>query len=184
MSNTSKKLVAREFLILLSSVILFLIISSIFLFIDSKRTESLEQYQTELAHLKSTDRLPYRLKIAFILGENWEGYEHDQRRIIQKLKSNINLDKVYAALVENKLIFITFREFKKNINSDKDSERYLSEIELLETNIEAKEYQINENKDFIQQLGISLLLIIYPLRMLFYTTKWSIKTLKHEKGQS
>src|SRR4051812_26918179 len=115
MTNNAKKIIAREFLILLGSVILFFIIAIICSSIASSNEDKINteiiKLKSELNNKESLDSLSFRLQTSYLIIGKYPEYKDDRLRLISKFKNNKDLSKYYYNLLEDKLINLSLPDF-------------------------------------------------------------------------
>lgn len=183
-----KKIIAREFLFLISS----LIISLIFVLIANYKYDSYIENIDELNKLTVTDSLPKRLKIYEITSDidsenkfpeyiaevsKLTGFPN-KKVFIEKLKD----EKIANLFYENANAYFEIKNdkktFLKKIKSDKnESESRIEKISEIENKINQYETSIK----FDQELIIILFTLTFLIRYLYYSTRWSIKQLKEKE---
>jgi hypothetical protein len=155
MKLKSKKIIAREILILscliISFLLIFVSIKLVNLNIESKKQDLIVNKQLYEKNLDSIAELPRNL--------NWNNIKYDKKGIPFPPK-----DILYAK------------------NNSKDS----SKIKILLKRIQIKKTEINNlttlnSKKIIKYLSLIVLIIIYPIRCMFYVLKWSVKIMRLKK---
>ncbi|MDD7913823.1 hypothetical protein [Polaribacter ponticola] len=182
-----KKVIAKEFLFLLGSVILSILILSIWsLFININQNKENELHRKVLK-LKKYENSPYRLKIYYYLkNELYDDYNFKYKLekdviFLSKIKNNEKSNHVYDFIKENGIMKITKEDFYSRILKDNESENHLSETVLFQKKLyDTRNSFFNKSIDNEEILGICLTVfsIFFILRYLIYGTKWSIKQLK------
>ncbi|SEA56142.1 hypothetical protein SAMN05443667_105252 [Flavobacterium gillisiae] len=183
MKQTTKKIIAREFLFLLGTTVLYLLLILPWIFITESNQEKTYKIQRELESMTEIEKLPFRLKVIVkIADDSSVSTLLNYAELVPLLKSEeVTAESVYLELLKDKKITLTNPEFKREIEKDVDSEKYLEKIIILEKDVEAR------NKLFFNQsvddeeaiaLGIFIFSVLFPLRYLIYITKWSIKQIK------
>jgi hypothetical protein len=202
-----KKIIAREFLFLLStSIFLGLIFIGLKTYNASKETkiESLRtdnklvenKYQKFLLQpLKAKDSILNQSCLNRIIDFYKANREVESYYVIYKkfpeLKSDsvlLNASFEYNATINSgkykslKEVNLKFPEFFIINQADNDSlNNYKSQIALLQKNISKYENSIYARPEILEILyvfSIWILIALFGLRYLFYSTKWAIRTIK------
>lgn len=202
-----KKIIAREFLFLLSaSALLCLIFIGLKIYNASKEIK-MESFRTEaklvennfqkflLQPLKTKDSSLNQTCLNKINDFYKANSEVESYNVIYKkfpeLKSDsvlLNASFEYYATINSgkykslKEVNLKFPEFFIINQADNDSlNNYKSQIELLQKNISKYENSIYTRTEILELLyvfSIWLIIALFGLRYLFYSTKWAIRTIK------
>jgi hypothetical protein len=202
-----KKIIAREFLFLLStSILLGLIFIGLKIYnasneikIESLRTENKlveNKFQKFLLRpLKAQDSILNQNCLNRIVDFYKANREVESYNVIYKkfpeLKSDsvlLNASFEYNATINSgkykslKEVNLKFPEFFIINQADNDSlHNYKSQIELLQKNSSKYENSIYTRTEILELLyvfSIWILIALFSLRYLFYSTKWAIRTIK------
>jgi hypothetical protein len=185
MQKTTKKIIAREFLYLLGTTIVFFIVVFIWIRLSERNYQEQNKLESEIEKLTEYENLPYRLKVFYYLNneiiESTSEKIENKEKFISDLKSKKEASEIYKFLKEKQHIKISETEYLTKISKDTESEKYLKDILPLEKELEkAKNSFFNGNvyTDDMGVFGLILFSIFFLLRYLVYGTKWSIKQLK------
>ncbi|WP_439132514.1 hypothetical protein [Polaribacter sp.] len=192
-----KKVIAKEFLFLLGSIILSVLIFliwSLLININQNKENDLIQKVDKLNKYKN---LPYKLKMFHFLKNGVPNIYNEKHKLeereqfIYKIKKREKSNQIYDFIKENGFLEIIKKDFyDKNLKEedfynkiikDTKSEKYLNEIKVSEKELEkTKKSLFNKNIYNEEILGICLVVfsVFFILRYLIYGTKWSIKQLK------
>lgn len=185
MNKKTKKIIAKEFLFLLGTTILFFIILFIWIILNDSNRDKEYKLKDKIEKLTESEKLPYRLRVFYYINnditENSWNKMKDSEKFISDLKDTENASKIYDYIKEKGNISSTKDEFLDKISKDNESENYFTKILPLETELKKTEdsffnSSIRDEEIFV--LGIFLFSIFFLLRYLIYGTKWSIKQLK------
>lgn len=204
-----KKIIAREFLFLLStSVLLGLIFIGLKLYNFSKEIK-IESYRTEaksvennyqkfiLQPIKAKDSVLNQSCLNRIIDFYKANSEIENNKVIYKKFPELKGDSVllnasfdYNATINSgkykslKEVNLKFPEFFIINQADNDSlNKYKSQIELLQNSISKCENSIYATTEILELLYlflICLLIGLFGLRYLFYSTKWAIRTIQNK----
>jgi hypothetical protein len=187
-----KKIIAREFLYLLSGVLIMLC----FVLIFSKCEKSLKEKKESLVTLKESDTSAYRLnfyyrtqKISQSNNENDKKYIEEVSELtkfpnIKEFIKNVKNPKIYISIWNSASKYYDIdrskdKKYENKIKNDKNySEILLSKIEKLE-----KEISENENSFFYSSSNLEMIIILiisslFFLRYITYATIWSVKQVR------
>ncbi|WP_298512331.1 hypothetical protein [uncultured Kordia sp.] len=187
MKQVYKKVIAREFLFLLGSTILFFATFFIWLYLGKINRDKQEKIQIEINQLKEYENMPYRLKVLLFVKENID-YENRKISSIEFI-SSLKKDSLFAYNIFSLLkkhdneITISKQDFFRKIVKDNKSENYLKKISLQENKLRHVQNSFFNNgisNREIEELIIIFVIIFFGIRYLFYATKWSLKQFKSE----
>lgn len=194
MTMKIKRIIAREFLFVLGSTILFLILSFTYASIESNydnRYNKIEEGLKEITE-RPYDELPYRLRIYHFLINEMGEFEKVQKieneeRFIYALRNEDEAMSFFKLMEMQDRLNVDLDRYKNNISIDienSESEGYLSlrnskEEEL--AGIKSSFFysgpytSVNDN---IELILVFLIFFLFGLRYLFYATTWSVKQLR------
>ncbi|WP_282035495.1 hypothetical protein [Saccharicrinis aurantiacus] len=180
MNKKTKKIIAREFLFILGTAILFLLV----VFASYLNTEKQTKLETEIKNLTQSEKLPYRLYIYYYINDNilkgtGKKISNPERFISILNKDSLRSSLIYDDIKSKGSIDISKENFLKRISDDNESEKYyLSVLHPLENKLSRIKNSFLNEVDNIIVYGYSLLLIFFAIRYLIYMLFWSIKQLK------
>ena len=185
MNKKTKKIIAKEFLFLLGTTILFFVVLFIWVMLHESNYDKKNELKDKISELTIYEKLPYRLRVFYyinndIIKNSWDKMS-DSEKFIFYLKDKKQASETYEYIKEKGNISITKDEFLEKISKDSKSENYLTKIQPLERKLEETKdsfFNISIGDDEILGLGVFLFSIFFLLRYLIYGTKWSIKQLK------
>lgn len=188
MNKNTKKIIAKEFLFLLGTTILFFVVLFAWTMLSDSNSDRKYEIKQEITELTQANELPYRLRVFYFVNKDilnnssWNKME-DSGKFISDLKTDPGIvSSIYSFIKENDSgMTITEEEFKEKVRNDKESETYLTKITSLEKELEKTKASIfsgSVGDDEILGLGLTLFSIFFLLRYLIYATKWSVKELK------
>ena len=185
MNKRTKKIIAREFLILLGTSLLYLIILFSWVMLNNSNYDKKYQLEQRIEKLTEYEKLPYRLRVFYyinneILKMSWEKMK-DSKKFILDIKDEVEASKTYNYIKNNSDITIDKKEFISRISKDNQSEKYLEKIIPLEKELKKRNSSFFSNSITDKKvigLGIILWTVFFLFRYLFYITKWSIKQLR------
>jgi|GEM_PF-6093316 len=186
MHQIIKKIVAKEFLYLLSTTLIYFAILFTWTILSESSKEKEYQIKQEIQDLTEPEKLPFRLKMFHFLNndllntDSWEKME-DPEKFISDLKTNPEIISTLYSFVKEKNKTISKEIFENKINNDTESETYLAKIIAKEKELEKTQNSIFNNTigdDELLWLGVTLFSFIFLLRYIIYGTKWSFKQLK------
>jgi hypothetical protein len=211
MNTKYKKLIAREFLFLLGTIILTVSFYAILSFINISKINSLNEQKTELSKVKNEKTIflsfpplePKYSKLNQKTLNNIIEFYHanpnigDLKFIFKKypeLNNDTNLTKVtfeyYATINSDKYetineVNLKFPEFFVIKHSTIDTLNFFDKkIRSINAEIKTTSSEIITNKDLFSKslwVGIIILFAAFILRYLIYATAWSIKVLNNKK---
>jgi hypothetical protein len=198
-----KKIIAREFLIFLGAILLFLVMY--FSWFQKKESLQKEINNSQFAYEK-VENITFKFEPVISLELLWNLYLNDNEvkkninnrdlSIIQKfpelntyLKSNVLLDFIRtkeAAKYDSKIEFYSkFPEFgfddngyHRNIKTSSFNELKKIQEQNNDLKIKYSVFQDFSEKDIILTLAALIFSIFFLIRYLFYAVKWSIIQLK------
>jgi hypothetical protein len=177
---TSKKIIAREFLFLLATVLIGTFIALIY-------EGSCYRYRMkndEVYSLHKKENIPVRLALFRLVNSEkfssiddcycWDGAED----FISKIKGREGIQ-IYNEMKLNGYFDIsTLDQFQKKVSEDSYSEEYLSLLKLKCSEREEYERLIPSVFDSTETNWGVLFALLFPLRYLIYATIWSIRTIR------
>ena len=186
MNKTIKKIFAREFLVLLCTVVVFIITTIVLLFISDSNDEKEWALKEQIHELTAPKEPPYRLNLYYyineeLIGPYGEGKIEDRESFISALHS----DKEYTSHLYDWMLQKGYRgnttkaEYLERIIEDTDSEKYLEQLMKVEYELKDTEKSLDFGDDQdVVALMVSLFSFTFLLRYLYYATRWSVKELK------
>jgi hypothetical protein len=189
MKQKTKKIIAREFLILLGTAILFFIIVGGWSFLEYRNGEKEKKYENQITQIiEKTKNEPLKLEVFHYF--NTEVYGSGK---IDNLNEFINADlsNEYTNgmydLIENDTYHslkkptedLNKEEFYNKLKNDNNSKLILKEVEPIYNRLVETQKSIL-HKNFIDtEAIISILFFVFFItRYLIYTIKWSLIQLK------
>jgi hypothetical protein len=192
LTNRTKKILAKEFLFALGTVILFYSVIAICIILEKRNSEEISEIRSRLDTVTTYNALPYRLSLF--------KYIHDELPTQYTVAKELGLRKdfleqiKYAPYAEDVRNIVQW-ESSKNINTSNIEElleediiadlsgNYLNNIlipledKLSETNHSFfNSFYTSNKKDIILYV---LVFVMFGLRYIFYATKWSLCQLKN-----
>ncbi len=189
MKRNHKKIIAREFLFLLGTLILFFIINISWWIFYNKNTSQQQQLRTEISNIKQNEEVPYRLEIFNYLQNNlksepWNKFDQ-QSEFLSKSKDSIFASELYENINKAKTIKFAKTKFVLGLINDTISEQYLNRKHSLENElrmVRSSFFSKCITNVHLYRLALILLSISFLLRYLVYAALWSINQLKQEKN--
>ena len=189
MKKIIKKIIAREFLFLLGTVLLFLIISFIWIKLIESNQNTERRLEIEIKYMTEREfkELPYQLRISLAMEQSFvltrENIKYIRDFISSLKKHPEKVSNTYTYIKENygnTGFTLTEEEFEEKLKNDKESENYLNQFHKLETDLEKTKDSIFNNSinSILTRLVLTLLTIFFLLRYLIYVTMWSVKQLR------
>ncbi|WP_340153455.1 hypothetical protein [uncultured Marivirga sp.] len=189
-NKATKKFIAREFLIVLSIIILAVLIYCSFLLynliinykIDSY-TESLIELSYENYPVDDTSKVSLLLKGLKDNSKATEFHNYSANQFIDSLSQKESSNRLHQKLFNSPYVK-GIPEYDKFASAFRL--KYLKKKDRLKQQIVENKNKLISTAEIYNKtrlLIIILLLIIYPVRWLYFSIKWSVKTLK-EKGNS
>jgi hypothetical protein len=184
MTKTYKKIIAREFLYLLFTTVLGILILICTVYLNAYYRQCSFSKRNEAFDLIDAKDIPIRLRFFLFVNQpldmHDEIYWFGSEDFIAEMKVRDNSD-YYSLLVSNGHFVASSKEqFQKMILEDVSSEEYLALIKLKFR--ESEEYtckQICDSQGEMIDMWTILFLLLFALRYLIYATVWSIHTLKN-----
>jgi hypothetical protein len=204
MKKSTKKIIAREFLFLLSSIVLFFIVILIWNSLNNSSNKEVETISTEIENIKRI--IPsneivlaesFRIELDTIVLRMTNAMESEKsiQSVVDLYKEMYGIpeyafnSKIENIILEKKQEGDTDKELKKII------ENYKKEFDLKRTdqgknyeqltklkkelkNIKSSFFQNSIESAYIINLIAIILSILFGLRYIYYGTKWSVKQLK------
>ena len=202
MNNTTlKKIIAREFLFLLSTMLILLFVFIGFLLNNLNYERKIKDTNKDLSLIKfQYQKLIYKpikiknkdVLLEYVATANNKKYNSDWNLINSKFPEfkdydkKVLMDYVATANAEKynsnfNIINSKFPEFFAN-QTDIDSLKYFNSAKIkFEKAIIASNSKIISNKEilnFIYKIVLLVFILLFGLRYLYYITRWSLKTLK------
>lgn len=185
MKDSTKKIIAREFLFLLGTTILFFVVLFIWTSLNDSNNDKEYEVKQEIESLTEYEKLPYRLRVFYYINNDIIEYSWDKMKDSEKFISDLNdkenASKIYDYIKEKGNIGINKEQYLKRISGDTESEKYLTKVLPLEKRLDKIKSSFFNNSvgdDEALGLGLWIFSVFFLLRYLIYTTKWSIKQLK------
>ncbi len=189
MKDSTKKIIAREFLFLLGTIILFFVVIFIWASLNDSINDKEYELKQEIKSLTEYKKLPYRLRVFYYINNNIIEYSWDKmkdsEKFISDLKENEYASEIYDYIKKKRNIEIDKEQYLKLISKDTVSEQYLTKLLPKLLPLEKKLDKIKDSffnhsvgGDEALGLGILIFSIFFLLRYLIYATKWSIRQLK------
>ncbi|MFN2424710.1 MAG: hypothetical protein ABR572_13150 [Cryomorphaceae bacterium] len=185
MKNTAKKVIAREFLVLLGSIIFFVLVVvfwNLMIEINRQKTNDVAQ---EMRELTKYEEMPYRLKTLYYMNKNFPINSYKIRRnkenYIHKLKNKNFSSAVFYTLYQANSISVSVEEFQYKCLEDQESEWHLKNLRYFEKKSESLKNSLFAQNLKDETIFITALIIIslsFLLRYIVYATIWSINQLK------
>jgi len=182
---SSKKIIAREFLFLLSTALIGAFISLIIDQIHKVYSDRYNVKNEEVKSLVEKNNLPTRLKLYRFVHRKWNDDIYDlyywvgAEDFITKIKGREGVDIYNDMKLNHDFNETTLDKFQKIVSEDSISEEYLAQLKL----------KFSERDEFRQSsrywdgcyywTWIILFLLLFALRYLIYATIWSIKTVRN-----
>ncbi|MFC1784851.1 hypothetical protein ACFL0J_04395 [Candidatus Neomarinimicrobiota bacterium] len=182
-----KKTIAREFLILFGTTILFFILLSgwygLYTLNNSKETK----LTLQIDNLTLGKDSPYKLRIYYGLN-NYHGTSFDRDKLVlflEEINARTVSDKYYDELKSRYDNFtVSKSKFRENILNDTRSDLELPNILSIEEKLKKIQISFFNDRiygDGVVALGLILITLFFLFRYLYYATKWSIKQLRDKK---
>ncbi|WP_418636856.1 hypothetical protein [Winogradskyella sp.] len=184
-----KKIIAREFLVLLGTVFLFCIVFFSWAKLTDYNNKRHSELEKNIPNHYTYKNLPLRLRIFYTMNDSiksnsWKTMEPTVSNYISKLQTDsLFVNSTYEKLVyEYPKATITFELFKERIRNDVKSKKHLQYLISTETEIEDIEEswfygQYNLSKKALK-FSYVFLIIFFILRYIYYAVIWSVKQLK------
>lgn len=204
MKKLTKKIIAREFLFLLTSIVLFFTLLLLWVFLEKTTdtkiitiTEKIEQTTNKLPSNKIVLIESFRSELDTIVQKMTEDHESEEniQSVVNYFKDKYGIPEYALSAKFEKMISETqkketdYKELMKIIKNyredfNRNREKYdsnLAQLSKLKKELEAKKnsffYKEIENNDLIN-LGVIIISFLFGFRYFFYATKWSLKQLK------
>lgn len=188
MTTKTKKIIAREFLILLFGTILYFVILFAWTMLHERNSDRQWEIKSELKEIGNSEQIPYRLKTFFYINNellNEYNQMEDASSFISDYQDPDFATEIYDWIRKKGQISITEESFIAKVNADKESEKYWNKIKPkvneLKSELKEKRNSVFDgyvDDDSVFGLAFFLFCIMFLLRYLIYATKWSIKQLK------
>ena len=176
-----KKIIAREFLILIGSIIIFFFLFFVWIWLVDRNQEKEFKFESELSELTEFKKNPYRLRVYYFFKKEMDKNLDNPYEFITELKDSSVIVEKYNYMKKENKIDIPFSDFRDNILIDNQSEKYLTKTQNIEEVIRETRQSFFNNSiydDELLGLGFGLFSIFFLLRYLIYSIKWSFKQLK------
>ncbi len=183
MKKTYKKIIAREFLILLGAIILYLVamFSWVGLYeINYSKKIKLENEIEKLTKIKPsgiTEQKALEL-YNFFAKENYDLGDFDN--FISALTDTMKRKELFFFFEKEGYDIGELRDFKIREN-DNEFKKYLSKMTALKKDLKKNKNSIfskDIDNGILVNLGVIIFSIFFLLRYVIYGTKWSIKQMK------
>lgn len=181
-NKSTKKIIAFEILVLIITTILFLTIYYSGEYYDNKEYNKIEVLKSEIDSLKDN---PFRNRFNFLNDNNdfyMEPYTYDS----YKKKVLNDTDTSFRSLIYRRMSYWD-KKYENEVSFEEFIDRYkkFDSINLIDERIEILEnrynnYDNNKGEETSLLLNQIIILLLYPLRYLYYIIRWSIKTLKEK----
>lgn len=191
MNKPTKKIIAREFLIILcSSVFVFLTVMIWSLLIERKQNQiydletQLIGYRKEFAKEKKGS-FPVILDLyVFLYNDNHRNhfYLDDPKEFTSEIQDNVKSNKYFDYLTYNGYIDIDFKRFRNGIEGDTVSKSWMKKIIPITDKLrdyKRSSFSSSLDNDSIYKLILIVSIFIFGFRYLFYAIVWSVKELKN-----
>lgn len=189
MNKKTKRIVAREFLYVLGTVILWIVMMFVDNYFENKNSEKIQVVEGKLESITTYDALPFRLRVYHFLNKEKDTYTFvrelgSRENFLEQVKNVYKAEKVFNFLKGWGGIPVDEYKFYQNIKKDIEdqaSETYLEEkiipLEQQKYNLEQSFFNSNTED---RQFGILWILIfmLFGLRYLIYATTWSVIQLR------
>lgn len=179
-----KKIIAREFLYLLFTSILFFVFFFLMLWRSEVLNNKIRVVDEEITSLTDPEILPSRLKLFYYL-ENYrfKRHENDPVKFIQDMENKDLVFSIYGQITnENKIIY-SRDQFYNKLKKDTISGSYINKITPLEHRkrelMTSMFYGYGSSSD-VELAIVVFVCFFYLLRYLIYATIWSIKQLREK----
>jgi hypothetical protein len=182
MKEKVKKIIAREFLYSLSSLILFCGIFIMWNYINSNNNNSIESLNNEIELLKTEFNKPNNeyLSGLFTYLESTDSLKISEEKWLNKIKnSDLEKRRIFENLGGEKKLKAKYEIWNIRVFGEKEKNKKLeNEIKILEEKNGKLNNSFFNEKIIALDLFIFFLLILFGFRYLIYATSWSIKKLK------
>lgn len=173
MNKKKKKLFAREFLILIGTIVLALFVVLLFKSLSEYSIKKVERLEISIFKISATSTDLYQL--------TKKGEFKSKKDFVNYVENN-SVDEIYLKIMDG--AFSSLTEFKEFVPEyAKESKTELSEkITQIESEIKKTEnsfyYKLNE--DFFALIVLICFSLSFAMRYLYYGIKWSLKILKED----
>lgn len=183
MNKNRKKILAREFLFLLGSIILFLIIVGIWSWRYEVNSDNYWESKKELNEMIESDNVSYRVKVFHYLNQDFPELRNELKNInefVERISQDDVSELYYNKIYDKGLITKDINHFRTKLKSDKKFKTQSKKYEKLKAKIDNRSSSIfsSMDDDEVFGLGVIILILVFGLRYLIYATKWSIEQLK------
>ncbi|KEZ93547.1 hypothetical protein [Nonlabens ulvanivorans] len=175
MNRTLKKIIAREFLFLIGTTILFFLILFVWISITESNYDKQNEIKTEIEIFEKKNQSVNKELLKLVYGKLSTEATYDE--FVIDFKESLELQKLSYSKLETEADFNSFLKDALGENEIKKATEYKS----LETKLEKTKKSIfnhSVSEDDVFRFGLTLFLIFFIFRYLIYGTKWSIKQLK------
>lgn len=173
MKKSTKKIIAREFLFLIGTIIFFFLFYLILFKLVQSNSKNEKKIKNEIVKLRN--QLPEGQKFdeyGILMKKNiyiYKDEEYSKNELLQKYGNQLESKIIEHGFVLKKTM--TFEESKGFITKQKELNNKLEKIESSIFNM-----KIGYNE--LLGIGLILFLMFFILRYVVYGTKWSFKQLK------
>jgi cell division protein FtsI/penicillin-binding protein 2 len=183
MKVITKKIIAREFLFILATIVLFIFLLIIWIVLNQSSREKKYKIEKKIEELTQYEILPYRARILYYVNTDkiLPNKIENKENFISELKNEKYASEIFEYIKKHYGDTPISKElFLNQILKDTSSENSLNEIIKLENELVRTNsiFSGNIDDDEVFGLGFTLFSIFFLLRYLIYATKWSIKQLK------
>ena len=191
LSEKTKKILAKEFLFALGTVILFYGIIGIYTILENRNSAKVSEVRAELDTVTAYDALPYRLKLyKYIRDELPLQYTvakelGPREDFLERIKKKAYANSVLFIVNWEKSEDIPLLNFDKLLAEDVNADlsgKYLNNVIIpLEDElykVKSSFFNANYASNSKDRILYSLLFILFGLRYIFHATKWSLRQLR------
>ncbi|MDC0177601.1 hypothetical protein OAJ14_05580 [Polaribacter sp.] len=176
-----KKILAREFLYLLGSIILFLIIYGIWSWKYSAIKDKYGDTENILTEMIETDDVSYRVKVFHYLNQDYPEFKEKYKNINDFVFS-ISKDEVsefwYNKLDERGLVQFDINYFRSKIKDDTTFSEQSKKYQKLKARYDNSHNSIFSDYPKDLYIGYIIFILFFGLRYLIYSIKWSLNQLQ------
>lgn len=189
MKKSIKKIIAREFLFALSTVILFFVLLITFNSISDNHMDDYYSVENEIEELQEApyNEMPYRLRIYYYFKNEFGAYDlvkeiEGPNTFLEQLEDDTYALTCFQLLEKHYPSEMNFKKYKENISKDKAelaSDKYVALINLKEEELSEFRSSFFYSNN-IEEEGIFFFLIalLFGFRYLIYATTWSIRQVR------
>jgi hypothetical protein len=175
MKKTSRKIIAREFLFLLGTTVLFFVILFVWISLNESNYDKRNEIETEIEKFKKNSQSENEELLKLVYDKLTTKATYDE--FVFDFKESLELQKLSYSKLETDVDFETF--LKDALGEDEIEKA--TEFMNLEKKLQQTESSIfNDSVDIDESIGLGMTLfsIFFIFRYLIYGTKWSITQLK------